>query len=63
MLKFNSHIINNNPSGNITRKEVIGSITQKSVLGNINDVYISPIAAPIYSPEATASQISKTVTL
>lgn len=54
MIKFNSNIINKNPSGDITRKEVIGSITQKSVLGDINDVYISPIAAPIYSPEATA---------
>ncbi len=54
MITFKSNIINKNPSGNITRNKIIGSITKKNVIGNINDVYISPIAAPIYSPEATA---------
>lgn len=54
MLKFNGNIINKNPSGNITKNDVIGNIITKTIIGNINDVYISPIAAPVYSTEATA---------
>lgn len=54
MLKLCSNIINGNPVGVITGKQVIGTVTNKNVTGGINSIYISPITEPTYSPEATA---------
>jgi hypothetical protein len=54
MLKLNSNIINTNPVGVATVEKVLGVSTNSRVSGDVNNIYISPISEPTYSPEATA---------